>query len=57
MAWIISNLGTIIISFILIALVSGILTAMYKDKKKGKSLCGDNCGGCPMSGSCHNSKN
>ncbi|PKM71831.1 MAG: FeoB-associated Cys-rich membrane protein [Firmicutes bacterium HGW-Firmicutes-16] len=54
--WISENLGTIIISLLLIAAVYGIIVSMLKNKKKGKSSCGCNCGNCPMSGSCHHGK-
>lgn len=47
------NAGTILISLALIALVTGIIIRLRKDKKQGKSSCGGNCGCCPMSGSCH----
>lgn len=55
LSWIIANLATIIITLILVAVVVGIIIVMRKDKKKGKSPCGGNCGHCPMSGSCHKS--
>ena len=51
--WIGENAGTIIVSIALIALMTGIVIRMRKDKKQGKSSCGCNCGCCPMSGSCH----
>jgi hypothetical protein len=47
------NAGTILISLALIALVTGIIIRLRRDKKQGKSSCGGNCGCCPMSGSCH----
>ena len=47
--WIGENMGTIVVSIALIALVTGIVIRMRKDKKHGKSSCG--C--CPMAGSCH----
>ena len=51
--WIGENTGTIIVSIILIALVTGIVIRMRKDRSQGKSSCGCNCGCCPMAGSCH----
>ena len=51
--WIGENAGTIIVSIALIALVTGIVIRMRKDKKRGKSTCGCNCSCCPMAGSCH----
>ena len=53
LVWLSQNLATILISMILLAIVVGIIVLMIKDKKKGKSTCGGNCGHCPMSGSCH----
>ncbi len=50
---IMENAGTIIISLLLIGLVALIIVQLRRDKKKGKSSCGANCGCCPMAGSCH----
>lgn len=52
-AWIVENLGTILISLVLLAVVITVIAVIRKDKKKGKSACGGNCGHCPMGGSCH----
>lgn len=54
LTWISANIGTIIISLVLLAVVGSIIAVMIKDKKKGKSSCGCSCGSCPMGGSCHN---
>ena len=51
--WITANAGTLGISLLLIGLVALIILQLRRDKKKGKSSCGANCGCCPMSGSCH----
>ena len=51
--WIGENAGTVVVSIALIALVTGIVIRMRKDKKQGKSSCGCNCGCCPMASSCH----
>ncbi len=53
MAWITANLGTIIVSLILILIVAAIVAKMLKDKKAGKSSCGCGCSGCAMSETCH----
>ena len=34
-------------------LIAAIIAGLVKNRKKGKSSCGCNCGSCPMSGSCH----
>ncbi|HHZ07090.1 MAG TPA: FeoB-associated Cys-rich membrane protein [Clostridiales bacterium] len=53
LSWIIANIGTILISLVLIGVVVAVIIIMRRDKKKGKSTCGGNCGHCPMGGSCH----
>jgi len=52
-AWISNNLGTILITLVLILIVAGVIYSIVRDKKKGKSLCGGNCGHCAMGCSCH----
>lgn len=52
-AWVSENLGTIVISVVLLAIVAAIIVSMIRDKKKGKSTCGNNCSHCALSGSCH----
>lgn len=39
-------MGTLIVLLILIAIVSGAVYSMYRDRKKGKSACGCSCGSC-----------
>ena len=51
--WIGENAGTIIVGAALAALVIRIILQIRRDRRQGKSSCGGNCGGCPMSGSCH----
>ncbi|MBR0511004.1 MAG: FeoB-associated Cys-rich membrane protein [Ruminococcus sp.] len=53
LAWLSENLGTIIVSLILIAVVSAVIVKMVKDKKQGKSSCGCGCENCAMHGKCH----
>ena len=54
--WIQANLGTILVTLLLIALVALIVVKLYRDKKRGGSVCGS-CGGgcaaCAMRGACH----
>ena len=55
LAWIISNIWTIIICAVLIGVVAAIIANMVKKKRQGKSVtcdCG-NCKNCAMHGSCH----
>ena len=51
--WITSNLGTIIVTLVLIAIVTLIILNMRKESRKGKSVCCGHCSHCPMSGTCH----
>ena len=51
--WIIENTPTLIVSAVLIAITTLIVVHMIRNKKKGKTSCGCDCGSCPMSGSCH----
>ena len=51
--WLSENLGTIVISLMLIVIVALIIKGMISDKKKGRSSCGCGCSQCPMSGACH----
>lgn len=53
MQWFIDNLGTIIISLVLVSMVVGIILSMRRDKKQGKSSCGGNCNHCAMGCACH----
>lgn len=43
LAWITENIGTILISAVLLLVVVLIIRKLVKDKKKGKSSCGCNC--------------
>ncbi|MCI5996354.1 MAG: FeoB-associated Cys-rich membrane protein [Blautia sp.] len=45
-AWFMQNLGTIVISFLLAAVVCSVIVKMVRDKKNGRSSCGCNCGNC-----------
>ena len=56
LTWISENLATILICLALVLMVVGILIGMRRDKKKGKSTCGNNCAHCTMAGSCHSHK-
>lgn len=49
----IQHAGTIIVSLLVAAGIVLAVRKLIRDKKKGKSLCGDNCSGCPHSGTCH----
>ncbi|MCR5618435.1 MAG: FeoB-associated Cys-rich membrane protein [Clostridiales bacterium] len=50
------NLGTILISSLLVLIVSGIILSMIRDKKNGRSSCGGNCAHCKMCTACKQGK-
>ena len=56
LSWLTANLGTVLITILLIAIVVLIVVKLRKDKKKGVSSCGGNCAHCAMSGTCHQKK-
>ena len=51
--WFAANLGTILISLVLLAVVILITRYLLRQKKAGKSSCGANCAHCAMHGQCH----
>ena len=51
--WFVAYIGTILACLVLLFLVAGIIRSLVKDKKKGKSSCGNNCAHCAMAGKCH----
>lgn len=51
--WIAQNLGTLLISAVLIAIVTFIIISLIRQKKRGKSSCGCNCAHCALHGQCH----
>jgi len=53
MGWLTDNLGTIVISAVLVLIVALIIVKMVRDKRKGKSSCGCGCSNCAMRGACH----
>ena len=57
LVWLAGNMGTIVVSLILIAVVSGIIYGIIKDKKQGRSSCGGNCAHCKMCTACHSARN
>ncbi len=51
--WLSANIGTIIVTIFLIAVVAAIIVYLVRQKKQGRSSCGSNCAHCAMSGECH----
>ncbi len=59
-AWLQTNLGSVIVLLILLLTVTLIVRRLILDKRAGKHICGGSCGscgggcsGCPMQGRCH----
>ena len=51
--WLSSNLSTILISLVLLAIVISIIRYLIRQKKQGKSTCGAGCAHCANAGCCH----
>ncbi len=54
--FIVDNLGTILITVVLVTILAAIAVKLVRDKRKGKSSCGGNCAHCALGGSCHGDK-
>ncbi len=54
--WLGNHAATILIAFVLIAVMAAIVVHLVKNKKKGQSSCGCGCRDCPMSSACHQRK-
>ncbi len=52
-AWITQNVGTILITLLIVLIVGGIIFSMIRNKRKGRSTCGCGCANCAMAGKCH----
>ena len=52
----ISDIGTIIVSLILLIIVGFAVRSLISNKKNGKSSCGCGCANCPSAGICHGAK-
>lgn len=48
-----NNIGTILISVLLLGIVSAIIIKTVRNKKQGKTSCGCGCSTCAMSDICH----
>ncbi|MDD6563484.1 MAG: FeoB-associated Cys-rich membrane protein [Clostridiales bacterium] len=53
MTWILNNISTIIICFVLIAVVAAVIAYIVRNKRQGKTSCGCGCENCAMRDSCH----
>ena len=54
--WLAENIGSVVVVIILAAIVTAIITKLAKDRKAGRSACGNNCAHCAMSSACHGKK-
>ena len=54
--WLIANIGSILVGVVVLAVVALVIVLMVRDKKQGKSSCGNSCASCPMAGKCHSAK-
>ena len=58
--FIVENIGTILISMLLIVVVIAAVRCLINEKKQGKCSCGGSCGGnchgCAMSSKCHSTQ-
>ena len=50
--WLSQNWATLLIVVVLLGVVAGCILTILHGRKKGKSVCGCNCGHCPMGGAC-----
>ncbi len=53
MNWFAENWGTLLVIAVIAAAVVFAVIVMMKDKKQGKSACGNKCAHCSMAGKCH----
>lgn len=53
MNWLSANLASLVVGFVVAAIVSLIIVKMIRDKKQNKSTCGCSCSGCPGASYCH----
>jgi hypothetical protein len=51
--WLAENLGTLLVTLGLLAIVTAIILGMRRGKKRGGSSCCGNCGQCAAGGACH----
>lgn len=51
-----ANIGTVIVLAALLLIVAGVIISMKRDKKAGKSGCGQNCAHCAMHAQCASKK-
>lgn len=53
MEWIIENIGTILVSLIVLAVIGGAAAVVIRNRRSGKGRCGCGCANCAMRAQCH----
>lgn len=53
LSWFAANMGTLLISAVLLVIVTAIVIHLVRQKRAGKSSCGAGCAHCAMHGQCH----
>lgn len=53
LTWLTQNIGTIIISAVLLIVCAAIVRYLIRQKKQGKHSCGGACAHCANAGCCH----
>ena len=57
LGWLSANLGTIIVSIILLLILSAAVMKIIKDRKNGRNSCGCGCANCAMHRACAKQRN
>ncbi|MBP0970516.1 MAG: FeoB-associated Cys-rich membrane protein [Oscillospiraceae bacterium] len=52
LAWLRENAGTLAVLLVLLVILAAIVVYLIREKRSGRSSCGNNCAGCAMRGSC-----
>ena len=53
LAYIVSHMGYIVVTLVLILIVTAVIFRMVRDKRSGKGGCGCGCSGCANAPYCH----
>lgn len=53
LAYIVSHMGYIVVTLVLILIVAAVIFRMVRDKRSGKGGCGCGCSGCADAPYCH----
>ena len=53
LAYIVSHMGYIVVTLVLILIVAAVIFRMVRDKRSGKGGCGCGCSGCANAHYCH----